>query len=451
MDHKKLLVLGAIAGVGFGCSGSNDTQTPPVTTKGTLQIRTMMDYTGPTSDNAAVYYQGIKDAMREANAQGGIKGYKLDEQFYDHAYVLDRAQKKYDEWKADPSWASVLMFFSWGTPDSQMFSADAAKEGKPFISGSYANTLATPVAQKHNITLPDGTMKEFDAEPAPFNFFAGTDYGTQARIGMEFVKKRSGHKVGFAYCRESPFCAEPIPAGRTWAKQIGLDQGPDTLDITLSDDYATVKKKMSDYMDANGGVGGPDSIDWYWAGNSITTSLYVAKALREHTKELGKPDEMTPKVINNMWGMDERAWEMCGADCVGNTFVVMSFASYGDLTVPGMEQVVALHDKYRMIDGDPLTKYANVRYVQGYVSFFIFQRALEQVIDHGKAVNGRSLKEEFESFRNLESGGLTAPISYTGDDHRPTNRVRIYSMNQYGKFQFEDAISVQLQTDWMGW
>src|SRR5205814_9349106 len=154
-----------------------------------------------------------------------------------------------------------LMFFSWGTPDTQMFSADAAKEGKPFISCSYANTLATPVAQTKSVTMPDGTVKQFTAEAAPFNFFAGTDYGTQARIGMEFVKKRGGHKVGFAYCRESPFCAEPIPAGRTWAKQIGLDEGPDDLwqdgpnvnkpilDIHLGDDYATVKKDITAYMD----------------------------------------------------------------------------------------------------------------------------------------------------------------------------------------------------------
>ena len=44
-----------------------------------------------------------------------------------------------------------------------------------------------------------------------------------------------------------------------------------------------------------------------------------------------------------------------------------------------------------------------------------------------------------------------APITFTPEDHRPTNRVRVYSMNEFGKFQFEDEISVQLQRDWMGW
>jgi branched-chain amino acid transport system substrate-binding protein len=142
---------------------------------------------------------------------------------------------------------------------------------------------------------------------------------------------------------------------------------------------------------------------------------------------------------------------MCGADCVGNTYVMMSFAAFGDLRFMGMEKVVALHKKYRMLDGEPETKWANVRYVQGYVSFFIFQRALEQVIDAGKEVNGRNLKDALETFRAVESGGLTAPISFTPEDHRPTNRVRVYSMNDRGKFQYEDEISVDLQRDWMGW
>src|SRR3954452_7377238 len=164
---RLLCAAAGIAGVA-ACSSTDDTMGMTTTPKGTLEIRTMMDYTGPTSDNAAVYYQGIKDAMDDANAAGGIKGWLLAEKFVDHAYDLAKAQMQYDAFKADPSWASVLMFFSWGTPDSQMFSADAAKEGKPFISGSYANTLATPVAQSHQVMLPDGMTKEFTAEAAPF-------------------------------------------------------------------------------------------------------------------------------------------------------------------------------------------------------------------------------------------------------------------------------------------
>jgi branched-chain amino acid transport system substrate-binding protein len=427
-------LLGTALLLASACSSSE--APPPPVARGTLQLRTMMDYTGPTSDNAAVYYQAIKDAMREANATGGIKGYTLDEKFYDHAYDLSRAKTKYEEWKGDPSWASVLMFFSWGTPDTQAFSSDAAREGKPFISGSYANTLATPVAQSRDITMPDGQVQTFTAMAAPYNFFAGTDYGTQARIGMEFVKKRNGHKVAFAYCSSSPFCAEPIPAGKTYAKLIGLEQGPD-VNPELTDTEAMIDAKMKAYIEAHA------DIDWYWVGNSITTTLYTAKAVKKYNP--------AARLIVNMWGMDERAWEMCGVACVGNVYVVMSFAAFGDTRAEDMEKVLALHRKYRSLDNEDPGKWANVRYVQGYVSFYVFRKAVEQLVDQKKEVTGRNLKTALETFRALESGGLTAPITFTTEDHRPTNRVRIYSMNMQGKFQFEDEVSVQLQREWLGW
>jgi ABC-type branched-subunit amino acid transport system substrate-binding protein len=446
---NKTAVAMSVAGLAvlFG-SGCGEDTPAPIADKGTLEIRTMMSYTGPTSDNATVYYQGIKDALRDANDTGGIRGYKLNEVFYDHAYNLDLAQAKYNEWKADPSWSKILMFFSWGTPDTEMFAADALAEGKPFISGSYATTLATPTPQMRSVTLPDGTVQKFDTKGAPYDFFAGTDYSTQARIGMNFVRGRGGHKIAFAYCTTSAFCKEPIPPGKTYAAQIGLSISPD-LAIELGDDQAMVDTKVQAYLKDHADV------EWYWMGNSITSTTFLIKSLKKYAP--------TAKVISNMWGMDERTGGSpddpsavqplgyCGADCVGNSFVIMSFAAFGDTRYTGMEAVVNLHRKWRQKDGDPADKWANVRYVQGYVSFHMFRRALESVVDSGKDVNGRNLKDAFEKFSKLESGGLTSPITFTPDDHRPTNIARIYSLNTHGKFQFEEEQSVPLQTDWLGW
>jgi len=201
--------------------------------------------------------------------------------------------------------------------------------------------------------------------------------------------------------------------------------------------YEQVDVMMKDYFAAN-----PD-VDWLWTGNSITTAAYVAKAAKKYNAKIS--------VIHNMWGMDERMWGACGADCVGNNFVVLSFAAFGDLRYTGMEAVVALNKKWRQMDGEPEDKWANVRYVQGYVSFYMFRKALEKVIDDKKEPTGRNIKEAYESFRSLESGGLTSPISFTPQDHRPTNRTRIYGMNEFGKLRFEDEVSVQLQADWLGW
>jgi hypothetical protein len=81
----------------------------------------------------------------------------------------------------------------------------------------------------------------------------------------------------------------------------------------------------------------------------------------------------------------------------------------------------------------------------------MFRRALESVVDAKLEVTGKNLKEAFEKFQKLESGGLTSPITFTSDDHRPTNIARIYSLNEHGKFHFEEEMSVELQRDWLGW
>jgi branched-chain amino acid transport system substrate-binding protein len=412
--------------------GCVEPQVPPPAQLGTLHVRSLMARTGPTSDNGAEYYQGISDAIREANETGGIRGYRTEEEFFDHAYNIPSAQAKYGEWKADPSWADILMFFSWGTPDSEAFAADSALEGKPFISGSYATTLATPNAQSRQVTMPDGTLQTFSTPGAPYNFFAGTDYSTQIRIAMKFIKDRGGRKISFAYCTTSSFCKQPIPAGKTYASDVGLTIAPDFVP-ELADTEAIIDTKMQQYAAAH-----PD-VDWFWVGNSTVSTIATIKAARRHLPNA--------KLIANLYGFDER----CGTDCAGNAYVVMSFAAFGETTRPGMSEVVRIHEKWRMLDGHEPSRFRNVRYVQGFVSFLMFQKGVENVINQGKEINGRNLKEALEAFDRLDVGGLTAPISFSTDDHRPTDRTRIYSVNEFGRFKFEGEVKVTLQNDWLGW
>ena len=96
------------------------------------------------------------------------------------------------------------------------------------------------------VTMPDGSEKTFNAKGAPFNFFAGTDYSTQIRIAMRFVQDKGGHKVAFAYCTGSTFCTEPIPAGKTFAKEINLAIGPD-FNPELADNAQVIDDKMKAY------------------------------------------------------------------------------------------------------------------------------------------------------------------------------------------------------------
>src|SRR4029453_6219058 len=81
-------VLGVLAVSALAC-GESDSGPPPI--KGTLHIRSMMALTGSTSDNGKENYQGIKEALNEANERpGGVAGWRFEEQVYDHVYTKDK-------------------------------------------------------------------------------------------------------------------------------------------------------------------------------------------------------------------------------------------------------------------------------------------------------------------------------------------------------------------------
>ena len=101
---------------------------------------------------------------------------------------------------------------------------------------------------------------------------------------------------------------------------------------------------MQAYAAAN-----PD-VEWFWVGNSIFTSTFFAKAVKKYLPNA--------KLIMNLYGMDERTFELCGDACVGNAYSVQAFAAFGDLRHAGMEELLRVHNKWRTKDGEPESKLA---------------------------------------------------------------------------------------------
>ncbi|MGA9522572.1 MAG: ABC transporter substrate-binding protein [Myxococcaceae bacterium] len=424
--------LTAAVVIGSGCPQN---ETEPEEIKGTLQLRGLFDQSGPTADVGVSYSKGVIDAFREVNEAGGIRGYKVELQSFDYKYDPALALAKYNEWKADPSWGSVVSLMGWGTADAVKLSPEVARDEKPYVTASYAGILATPTPVEKTVGLPDGTQYAVKSSGAPYNFFGGTDYSTSLRIGLSFAKDKNAKKVAFAYC-SAGYCTEPIAAGKTWAASIGLTVAPD-IRPELTDSEEAIDQKMATYFAEN-----PD-VDWVWIGNSKKTAIFAAKAIKKYAPNA--------RLIVNVFGFDETVYSLCGEPCVGSMYGVLAFAAYGDVRYPGMEEVVRIHDKFRKADGEDLALYSDVRYVQGYVSFLLWRKALEKVLDEEKEITGPNLKAALESFTNVDMGGLTAPITFSATDHRPTAGARIYSVNSFGKLQFEDQLGVELLPDWLGW
>lgn len=406
-------------------------------TKGTIHVRGIFDLSGPTKDVGIAYFLGVQHFISHVNANGGIRGYQVDMQWRDYAYDAEEAVAQYQEWQSADDWSDVVTIFGWGTGDSMALKDIVAADKRPYVSASYAGSLADP-------------------RQAPYNFFGGTDYSTSIRLAMKFIAERegAGQKIAFAHC-SAGYCKEPIPAGKQYAESLGLVVAPDILPCEaggsdnkcpeLSDDEATIAAKMAEYIAAN-----PD-VTWIWLGNTITTATYTILGALDANSNI--------KFISNTWGFDESIAARCGDACVGTLYGIVPFAFFGDTIASGMTTLLDIHREWlpktaadaTLPDAVREATAENVHYVQGHVSFLLWKAAIEKLAKEKKDITGEAIKKALETFSPLNTGQITAPIHFSADDHRPNSQVRIYAVNADGRLRFDTEVSIDLEDAWLGW
>lgn len=459
-----LLALGTLGALDSACAdvaGIPDARPyePGTVCPGSIPIKLLADLSGPTSDVGVPYFKGENDLIREINATGGIRGCTLDVESVDYAYDQAGAVETYGKWKTAPEWPRVAAILGWGSGDTIKLAPIVRDDHKPFISASYAGALASPEPVTMRVDEPrlvdafkvQVFPSKVETDGYPYNFFAGTDYSTAARIAMFYVDGQAGKRVGFAYCSKNAYCTEPIKAVHTHAKALDIALGRDLV-LELDQDEATYRAAVLDYfqkeLDHQRADPNYKMVDWLWMGNTVKTTIYLAKALDAVKRQL----DVDVQIIVNAWGLDESVYATCGAACVGRVHGVMPFVAWGDKRAPEMAKVMALHDKYREIDGDPPHAFESVRYVQGYASVLVLKTAIERVLATGKPVNGKNVRAALETFHNVELGGLCDRITFDAKDHRPQSNAFIYKIVSGGTLVNEPPDrKISMEQEWLGW
>lgn len=462
---KALILLLAVA----GCADILDIPDRHLASEsrcsGTLKIKMLYDASGGTADVGLSWYKGSTDLIREINATGGVRGCQIDAEAIDYGYATANASAAYDAWKAAPEWNDVVAILGWGSTDSLLLAPHVRDDKKPFISASYFGLLGAPRPVSHDENVPElseATFTEvsfprrFTSDGFAYNFFAGTDYSTGARIAMFHINLNGGKRVGFFHC-SADYCTGPLSAARAYAKELGLGLGRDLI-LELGDTQDTYNMKVLKYFQDEKAEATADPsyhvVDWVWGGNTTKTTAYMAKALAAMKVSDPTLASLNVQIIVNNWGFDEQLFGLCGPalnnPCVDKVHGIMPFVAYGDTRAGDMSKVTGLHDKWRNLDGEVAT-YKNVRYVQGYVNVKLFQLAAEEVISSGLPVTGENIKDALERFTGVSTGGLTDPLTYSPDDHRPQSSESIYKVDKDGKLVLESQRPIAMQLSWLGW
>ena len=462
------------------------------------------------ADVALPVYLGALDYLREINEGGGIRGCLLDYAFKQVVFGdQTSAVTAYEQFKAEPEWPEVAALFGVSSADTIALGPKVEEDRKVLFSVAYNGTAASPVPKTTQVKVPETSTTfaetmldtQIDTPGFPYVFFPGTDYSTAIRIAMYHISTlQPGARVGFVHCAFNEFCLNPLNAGKTFAAQSGLSVGRSLL-AELTDRDAKYGAAVTAYFAAEAAhklmTPGYKPVTWLWAGNLTSGTFFLAAALGQLGATTTPPsgsnipqpvwDEArilmnATRIITNNYGFDESLVSLCarlgvGSATCGRVFGIMSFLAFGDTSTaaPAMTKLVELHDKWRARDanveyvdraaladaGIPIPTTRSVRYVQGHMNVQLLRAAIEKVLDAKKRVTGETLKEALESFRSLDTGGLTAPLSFTPEDHRPQASLSIYRVDPpvdagdaSTPGRLENVSSnrrITLQGQWLGW
>jgi ABC-type branched-subunit amino acid transport system substrate-binding protein len=425
---------------------------------GTLRVRVLYDATGPTKDVGLPGGLGVIDHLRAMDAEGGIRGCRVELLAADMRYSAEATLAAYREWQQSPEWNDVTTVFGQGSGMTLAIGPLAADEGKLVVTTAENGELASPVPISVDIGVPSLSDAFLEATvPArksslgyPFVFFQGTDYTTAARLAMTFAWKAGAKRVGFFACSTSAFCTNPVDGAKTFLPTLGgITIGRD-LAIELDADEETIAQKTETYFRQELDHQKVDPtyvpVDWIWFGNTRTTLARLGRALARVKANLG----VAPKVISNTFGLDELLFAECGEACVG-FYGVQPLPIFGDRSEPGMARLVEVHAAARAAENAPASLYATTPFVIGYVAAAAWRAAVEAVVDDGQPVTGAALRAKMETFRQRPIAGL-ASVSYSATDHRPQSSVRVYAVQPSGVIApVGQPQSIALQPGWLGW
>jgi branched-chain amino acid transport system substrate-binding protein len=385
----------------------------------TIKVGSLNDMTGATSDVGKDYAMGIAEAIRYANANGGVNGKQIKLYQFDYGYRVPEALTKYKLFKRLKS-VAVL---GWGTGDTEALSPTITKDKMPYVSASYSGHLTDP-------------------KKTPYNLFFATDYSTNARAAITawFDKKWPKHKdygkrkprFVSSYHFAHPYCSAPIKAIKDQATILGFEIGPDQNVSLVAIDTKSQVLAMKDYK-----------ADLVWHGN---TTMSVAATVRD-AYALGLEAD---HIVNN-WGFDENLPRLAGKASEGVMGAAVC-AFFGE-DVPLMDKVIEYAKKYN--PGVPLEKRL-IRTVQGWGDVLILWEALKRADKAGDLSGESILKNGFETMKNFEIGLGAAPVTFTATDHRVAGIVPIYEIKN-GKFQIVEKVDLKGRwadkwaNEWIGW
>ncbi len=367
-----LLPLALSCGGGGDSSDSNE-----------IKIGAIFDLSGPTADVGTDYAEGIQGYVAWLNAQGGIAGRPIDLIFQDYAYDVSRAEQLYSQFVQE----GVVAFMGWGTGDTEALQRRIVEDQLPFTSASLSHRLGNP-------------------EEAPYNFLVAATYSDQFFIVLDWIKEdfaargETGPPTVALMHNASPFGLSPWQqGGEAYAAQIGLgaqayEMPRGATDLTA--ELTRIRQAGAQYVVFQ------------------NTSGPVALAVR-NARSLGM--DVTFVCLN--WCANRLLISLAPEASEG-VVGSMPFAPVAT-DVAGTAEIRSFLEA----EGEAIEEKSNAL-TQGWWTMAVMAEGIKRVIEAGQEVTGENIKAALEGVSEMDTGGVTVPISFSAEEHRGAKGVRLF-------------------------
>ena len=384
-----ILIISILA-LGLTACGSNNASGKDAP----IKIGGIFDFSGPTSGPGTPYGQGIQDFVKWKNANGGVDGRQIEFISQDYGYKVPTAEQLYSQYVGE----GIVAFQGWGTGDTEALRGKIADDKMPFMSASYSINLA-------NIA------------DAPYNFLIGTTYSDQMVIALQWAKDQGAKKVAILH-HDSPFGQSPVPDGEAFAKANGIEM----MAVAMPGGATDLTPELS-------------QLEAFGAEYIIIQNVASPAALTiKNASDLG----MSAQFICLNWCADESLVELAG-DAAEGVIGTLPFTP-PSVDVPGDDDV----RKYAESNGANLND-LGLHYTQGWWTMKVMVEGIDRVVKDGKEVNGENIRAALEGIQNYDTGGVTAPISFSATDHRGNKSLKLFQVQGGQWQQMSDYIESSIQ------
>ena len=364
--------------------------------KADFKIGAIFDLSGATADVGTPYSEGIRDYVEWRNGQGGMDGHKIALTFQDFGYKVPQAEQLYQQYVSQGS----KVFMGWGTGDTEALRPRVNADKIPFMSASYAETLADP-------------------KVTPYNFFPGASYSQQMRIALQFIsdENKGKHVEVAVFHHDSPFGTSPLEDGKKYIADKKLNIGFKNYPMPAG---------ATDF-NAQIGQAKTQGAKYIIIQNVSTGASKLATNL--------KSQNSTAQIMCLNWCADELFVKLAGP-AAEKVMGVMPFA-------PPVEGTSGLDDINNFLKAKNTTaKDKGLHYVQGWYTMASMAQGIENALkDSGDNPTGEQIKAGLEKVTDFKTP-VSDPISFSADYHAGLKSAPIYQIENGAFKKIHDPITV---------